>query len=739
MAEDDDAFAFAPSRPRPSTPAFPPPPSTSPSPSSAWAAAQRRFLSGDDAARQGRGGAAEGRTAMGGAGKRSRSRVAGAAEVPKRRRSSPSGLKVDPAQRRLVEGDRQGREGGGAEKRTGEVGEGGAGQCGDDGARVAALRRAIHRCDEDSRRLAVERSRLHRQWAAEERRGRGRRGRREAEEETEEDATEAAEGAGEPSLPSVPDPPSPPLPSQSPLPSSSLRWSRHSLRRCRSLSSHSPPHSPLCICGRSSPWQTAAAASVLPLPLVPFLRALFLHNKGGGRDEAAQGPAEQRRPATAVDPDASAASAWSPAFVPPPPTHSTGALPAPTSPSLSPPFFASPLPSPPFPPLPCSAAEEGSGGPAQAFCLPAADAAAALAAVPSPAALCSPASAVQAATRPPPAAPPPHHPPRASSLPSSAAVEATGDAGDGEEEGGEALEGGLCFWSPTSFDGPPVGRPSSPPPLREVEAGGRSSTAAPSPVTAAAAVRPQPSASPVSVAVRPSPPVATASGGGLSRGPAASAGAASAALPLSSAMAAMTFAGLCAAFTAAFPSALPLLGPAPLPLFSACSATDLHRWMKECGLKANKSHAHNAHKLGLCFQALQRGSAGQRAATTAVSAASVSAASSVAPPPSSCAALPSPPLSASVLVPASLSGRLRAALRSEASLYLQLLLLQPLDLQSLLLSLQGMGVEVSREQLTAFLDVEGVSARSSTAAASSHRAQRQRRRPAAPHVRASVG
>ena len=212
-------------------------------------------------------------------------------------------------------------------------------------------------------------------------------------------------------------------------------------------------------------------------------------------------------------------------------------------------------------------------------------------------------------------------------------------------------------------------------------------------------------------------------------------------------MTAMTFAGLCAAFTAAFPSPLPPLGPAPLPLFSACSATDLHRWMKECGLKANKSHAHNAHKLALCFQALQAGGAGQRPATAAVSAAAVSAqaasvtsaAPSTTPPPSSAAALPPLPLSASSLVPASLSARLRAVLRSDSSLYLQLLLLQPLDLQSLLLSLQGMGMEVSREQLTAFLDVEGVSARSSTATASSHRGQRQRRRPAAPAIRAAAG
>ena len=194
-------------------------------------------------------------------------------------------------------------------------------------------------------------------------------------------------------------------------------------------------------------------------------------------------------------------------------------------------------------------------------------------------------------------------------------------------------------------------------------------------------------------------------------------------IPLPSTMAALSFSALVTAFTEAFPPPSSS-APTSLPLFSTCATVDLQRWMRECGLKSNKSHQHCAHKLSACFTGLQQqqqklhsmaaeNSQQSRAplprqegifkvGSVAVGASSVSS-DALAPLFSSTV-----PISPSSSSWPNLCGQLRDFLRSEASVYLQLLLLQPLDLNSLLLCVQGAGMECNRDQLTAFLDMEGV-------------------------------
>ena len=137
--------------------------------------------------------------------------------------------------------------------------------------------------------------------------------------------------------------------------------------------------------------------------------------------------------------------------------------------------------------------------------------------------------------------------------------------------------------------------------------------------------------------------------------------------------------------------------------------------MKECGLKANKSHQHIAGKLSQCFTGLQQQQQQQQqdmpallkqpSAVASLPSVRTSAASceplSVAPAVSTAMSLSSPSW-------LSLCAQLRDFLRSDGSVYLQLLLLQPLDMHSLLLCVQGAGIDCNRDQLTAFLDVEGV-------------------------------
>ena len=204
-------------------------------------------------------------------------------------------------------------------------------------------------------------------------------------------------------------------------------------------------------------------------------------------------------------------------------------------------------------------------------------------------------------------------------------------------------------------------------------------------------------------------------------------------IPLSSAMTTLSFAALCTAFADSFPPPPNSGLPVPVPLFTGCAALDLQRWMKECGLKANKSHAFMADKLLACFTQMQRqqltqpptakkkeqqrpsqdsGSLSQPVAAASQSLSSSSAPMASAPmasalPSSAAAAVPGS--LGAVPLPAELVRRLRAFLRSAPSVYLQLLLLQPLDLQSLFLCMQGAGMECSKDQLAQFLDAEGCS------------------------------
>ena len=727
-SEDSDAFAFASPPPRPlllsSHPALPPPSSSA----STWAAAQRRFLTGEAAPvfsegrRRGGGGGGGGpldvgRTTKAEGTKRGRSHAGRVGDGAKRRRwSSPSSAsasahKPDPAQTRLSRGgDAQGQ--GRTEAEEGGRQGGDSGGCNDDsGRRAAALRRAIHRLDEEGRRVALERSRLHRLWTAAEEEGRTR-GRPGGDEEE----AEAEDGTvGGPAERAAAAPFSPPPPSLSPSPcssSSSLRWSRHSLRLCRLLPSFSSSALLLCPCGRSSPWRSSSALpSAAPPPLVPFLHSLFLHNKTAhGRAAPLQGAHEggdaERRRAEEEGGEGVGPSEGDGGDIgrPLPPTS---ASPAPSNLwALQSAADAVPNVAPPAVPRPSSTSASAQSSAAESF---------------------------------PSGAGPPAL--------SSAALEAgrkerEGWAGPRTEEQGrgewseseaiEAVHSASSASATTATDAPP------------------SSTA--SYVTAARTVRPQPSLSvaPAQGSSAPlqanraaaDPVVGAAIGGG---GSSAVASSSALLLPLSSLMTAMSFAALCAAFSAAFPCAPLSSSPPSLPLFSACSSTDLHRWMAECGLKANRSHAHNSSKLTQCYAALQSASQqGNGAAPPTAPAAAAprvpvpsahSASSSALPPsspapPSSSASLNAAVSSSSSPLSPLLCGRLRCVLRSEAGLYLQLLLGQAVDGQSLWVAVQGMGLGVDREQLTAFLDSEGVSVRSSVPSSHSRQRTKNRRPPA---------
>ena len=182
-------------------------------------------------------------------------------------------------------------------------------------------------------------------------------------------------------------------------------------------------------------------------------------------------------------------------------------------------------------------------------------------------------------------------------------------------------------------------------------------------------------------------------------------------VPLSSAQRSLSFSALHAAFTLLF-------GSGSLPLFVGCGLGELQRWMAELGLKT-KSKTQMADKLTRIFQHYQlaavqpvsasrqqqrRDGSGRLSASQPLRS---DADSSAAPTHSAsdvqCGNTSPPPL-----LSASVAGRLRAFIRHHSTLYLRVLLLQPVDLQSLLVCCNGAGLTVSREQLVHFLDEEGV-------------------------------
>ena len=215
--------------------------------------------------------------------------------------------------------------------------------------------------------------------------------------------------------------------------------------------------------------------------------------------------------------------------------------------------------------------------------------------------------------------------------------------------------------------------------------------------------------------VAPSPPVSSAPA--AVRAPAALSVASSAALvPLSSAQCSLSFSVLHGSFRCLF-------GGGSVPLFAGCAVGDLQRWMGELGLK-QRSKAQMADKLTHIFQHY----AAEAAATTTSqrpqseaqqrstwSAESTEPALHEASQPRRAkrtrdtadaeledgSSLPAP-------LGAAMACRLRAFIRHHSALYLRMLLLQTVDLQSLLVSCNGAGIAVSREQLVHFLDEEGV-------------------------------
>ena len=158
-------------------------------------------------------------------------------------------------------------------------------------------------------------------------------------------------------------------------------------------------------------------------------------------------------------------------------------------------------------------------------------------------------------------------------------------------------------------------------------------------------------------------------------------------VPLSSTLCALPFAGMCRAFAAVFPA------PA-VPLFASCASSDLQRWMNECGLKSGQQQR-MADTLTACFKHTL-------AASQSSSAVAASSSASAAAASSSSASL------------SALTARIRHFIRQSPALYLQCLLLQPLELSSLFLCCQGAGIDVSRDQLQLILDAEGCSAAQTT-------------------------
>lgn len=80
------------------------------------------------------------------------------------------------------------------------------------------------------------------------------------------------------------------------------------------------------------------------------------------------------------------------------------------------------------------------------------------------------------------------------------------------------------------------------------------------------------------------------------------------------------------------------------------------------------------------------------------------------------------------LLTAALAGRLRAFIRHHSTLYLRVLLLQTVDLQSLHVCCCGAGIAVSREQLVQFLDEEGVAFAQTPNARNGNRSRQKRHR-----------
>ena len=201
--------------------------------------------------------------------------------------------------------------------------------------------------------------------------------------------------------------------------------------------------------------------------------------------------------------------------------------------------------------------------------------------------------------------------------------------------------------------------------------------------------------------------------------PSAPSAASSLLVPLSSAQCCLPFSSLHSSVSATF-------GRESVPLFAGCSVHDLQRWMGELGMKhkskaqmaAKLTHIYHNYQPAAAQSAQQQRSRQQKHDTPRtqqqqheqlpIGSAGTAAPSSGSRSYSTTAAPRDDSSSSPSLLSAAMAGRLRSFIRHHSTLYLRVLLLQTIDLQSLHVCCTGAGIAVSREQLVQFLDEEGV-------------------------------